>query len=300
MHALLEICSPDFVLRNSLYASILLGAVLPLVGIHLVVGNRVMLALALPEAGHLGVALTAWTAGVLDWKIESRQRLYFFACLFGSLILMSLILAALYLIRSGSRLGHINTVEGSAQNQNSDQGVIFISCWAGTLALAASNRIPELGLLDVMRGEILAVSAQQVWSLAAGFAVIVVLMVVFTGPLKVMLFDSTAAYAMGLPAGRLHALSMSLVCSAIALGSLCAGPLPVFAFLIIPPVTIQPFVKRFASLCWGSALVGVLCSFAGFYVSYAFESWNLPTSAAQIICLGLVWLASRGALILGK
>ncbi|MBI3830788.1 MAG: metal ABC transporter permease [Planctomycetes bacterium] len=285
MEKLLEILDPHFVLRNSVYASILIGAVVPLAGIHLVLSRRAILALALPEAGGMGVAFTAWLSVFLGSHITHDHPgavPFFFWGLGGAFVAMALTLGLLLLLE-----------RRAAAPQNSETGAVFALAFGLTLALAASNLITELGILDLLKGEILAISNGLLVCLSIGFAAVAAVLFLLRHPLQMVLYDRRMAYATGLPARGLNALAMALVCVTIALGGLCAGPLAIFAFLVLPPVTVLPFVRRMRELYLLAPLLGITCGFGGFYASYVLEDWNLPTSAAQIVVLGLVWLFSR-------
>lgn len=285
MHKLLEMFDPHFVLRNSVYASMLMGAVVPLAGIHLVLSRRAILALALPEAGCLGVAFTAWVSVLLGSHITHDRAgavPFFYWGLGGAFIAMGLTLGLLLLLE-----------HRASAPQDSETGAVFAFAFGLTLALTASNLITELGILDVLKGEILAISDDLLFCMAVGFAVVTALLFMLRHPLQMVLYDSRMAYATGLPARGLNALAMALVCVIVALGGLCAGPLSIFAFLVVPPVTVLPFVRRMRDLYLFVPLLGMACGFGGFYASYVLEDWNLPTAAAQIVLLGLVWLVSR-------
>src|SRR5688572_1455285 len=64
--ALREILAPDFLLRNAIYATLLVGLVCPAVGCFLILRRLVFLGVALPQVASAGVALTLsvhiWTA----------------------------------------------------------------------------------------------------------------------------------------------------------------------------------------------------------------------------------------------
>ena len=294
MQQLLEMLSPDFILRNSLYASLILGLALPLIGVPLVVNNRTMLALALPEVSNLGVALAALLLSAAGWWSHSgeTEAHFFFYGLAGAIACM---LLAVGLIRQIQRLkfeGGVAESERGGQ-EDAEGSVLYAGAWAGTMAIAASNLLPELGLLSALRGELLAVSSQLLCCVTLGFAAVLALLFIFSQPLQLLWFDERIAYAQGLPTGKLQALNLGILCVSIAMGSLCTGPLAVFAFLIVPPVTVLPFVKNFKTLCRYACLLGLVCGFAGFYVSYTFERLNLPTATAQILCLVVTWITSK-------
>src|SRR5688572_16988270 len=56
--ALSEILAPDFLLRNSMYVTLLVGLVCPVIGCFLVLRRLVFLGIALPQVASAGVALT--------------------------------------------------------------------------------------------------------------------------------------------------------------------------------------------------------------------------------------------------
>src|ERR1044071_8159796 len=64
MDTLREILSPDFLLRNSIYISLLVGLVCPLVGVYLVLRRLIFMGVALPQISSCGIAfafsLQAW------------------------------------------------------------------------------------------------------------------------------------------------------------------------------------------------------------------------------------------------
>lgn len=289
MDKFFEILNPNFVLRNSVYASILISAVVPLAGIQLVLSRRAILALALPEAGGMGVAFTAWLSVLLGSHITQEHEgavPFFFWGLGGAILAMGFALGFLLLLE-----------RRSFAPKDAEAGAVFALAFGLTLALAASNLIAELGILDMLKGEILAISDELLLCMVLGFACVSALLFMLRHPLQMVLYDSSMAYATGLPARGLNTLAMALVCVTIALGGLCAGPLAIFAFLVLPPVTVLPFARRMRNLYLFAPLLGIVCGFGGFYASYVLEDWNLPTSAAQIVLLGLLWLISRIVLV---
>src|SRR5213075_3361900 len=56
MGTLREILDPDFLLRNSVYISIVFGLTCPLVGVYLVLRRLVFMGVALPQISSCGIA----------------------------------------------------------------------------------------------------------------------------------------------------------------------------------------------------------------------------------------------------
>src|SRR5258707_12600551 len=57
METLRRILSPDFLLRNSVYTSVIIGFACPLVGVFLVLRRLVFMGVALPQISSTGVAI---------------------------------------------------------------------------------------------------------------------------------------------------------------------------------------------------------------------------------------------------
>ena len=284
MNSLFEILNPNFVLRNSLYSSLLIGAAVPPVGVFLVLGRRTILALTLPQVSTLGVALVVWLGSFFGVHFASGEGNASFMvwALFGSLSAMAATLAWQRIIEKRLR-----------SPMESESAAMYAVAAGATLALAASRRVAELGLLDKLKGEILAVPNSLLLLQAGGFSLALLTIYVLRRPLQFLLFDPLLCFASGLPEEMLNAVIFVLVVGTIALGGLCAGPLTVFAFLILPPLMCLPYIKSVSALYWTSAAAGVVCAFAGFWASYALDDWNLPVAAAQISLLGMMWTAAR-------
>src|SRR6476659_5226589 len=97
MEILREILSPSFLLRNSIYISLLVGFVCPLVGAYLILRRLIFMGVALPQISSCGIAfafaLQAW--GVIPHIHEQEHALAFFgATLFTlpTVLLLSLLL----------------------------------------------------------------------------------------------------------------------------------------------------------------------------------------------------------------
>jgi zinc transport system permease protein len=283
--SLLEILSPDFVLRNSLYSSVLIGAVVPMAGIYLVVGRRTILALMLPQVSTAGVALMLWAGSSLGLSLvsEHHSETFLFLALTGAIIAMAGALSFQFLIDRVLQTP-----------SDSESGAVYALAAALTLAIAASNVVPELGLLDVLRGEILAVPTRLLLWQVAGFTLVVVLLLSMRHSLNFVLFDRVLSFTAGLPANTLSGITTGVIALTIALGGLCAGPLTIFAFLVLPSLTVLPLVRHMRGMYIGSAIIGVVSAFGGFWLSYSIQEWTLPIPAAQIGLLSIFWLISRG------
>jgi len=75
METLRQILSPDFLLRNSVYTSVLIGFACPLVGVFLVMRRLVFMGVALPQISSTGVAVALSVPYGSDfvWRVIPRR-----------------------------------------------------------------------------------------------------------------------------------------------------------------------------------------------------------------------------------
>src|ERR1043165_6112310 len=111
MDTLREIFSHDFLLRDSIYVSLLVGLVCPLVGVYLTLRRLIFMGVALPQISSCGIAFTfalqAW--GILPHVHQSEHGLAFLGAIFFTLPTI-LFLSVLVRRGGGSAEGRIGTV----------------------------------------------------------------------------------------------------------------------------------------------------------------------------------------------
>src|SRR3989442_4645383 len=102
MDTLHEIFSSDFLLRNSIYISLLVGLVCPLVGVYLTLRRLIFMGVALPQISSCGIAfafsLQAW--GVIPHLHAQEHSLAFIG---STLFTLPTILLLSLLMRRGGR-----------------------------------------------------------------------------------------------------------------------------------------------------------------------------------------------------
>src|SRR2546425_5468648 len=104
MDTLREIFDPHFLLRNSVYISLLVGLVCPLVGVYLVLRRLIFMGVALPQISSCGIAFTfalqGW--GLLAHLHQSEHSLAFFG---STLFTIPTIVLLSLLVRRAARSG---------------------------------------------------------------------------------------------------------------------------------------------------------------------------------------------------
>jgi ABC-type Mn2+/Zn2+ transport system permease subunit len=247
------------------------------------------MALALPQGSTLGVALTLCAGSLLgvNFSDSRHEGAFFGVALLGALLVMGACL--LWEARQHARF---------ATSQDAEAGGIYAVAAAGVMALAASRAVPELGMLDVLRGEILAVSDTLLLGLIVALLPVTLVLLWLRQAFVALLFDPDVSHAYCVSPVALSLLANVLICTTIAVGGLVAGPLSIFGFLILPPLAVLPFAGNMRFLYIGSSVLGLLAAFLGFYLSYLQDEWNIPVPAAQLLLLGCALVLGRAWAVL--
>lgn len=278
MNALREILSPDFLLRNSIYDLLLVGLLCPLVGMFLVLRRMIFLGLALPQIASAGIAFAFMlpALGVAGHAhaghFEGDEDLFAFA---GSLSFTLLALLALaWLERRGGGWG-----EGRL-------GAAYVLAGAWSILLLAKNPIGEHGMLDLLHGEIIAISHAHLVLTAATLGVVVLALLVFRREFLLVSFDRDLALTLRKRLLVWDLLLYFLVGTTISMGVLCVGPLVTFGFLLLPALAAHAVAGNLRQFAVLASTFGGATALLGFYVAYR---WDLPVGPACVALLGLVW-----------
>ncbi len=278
MSVLMEILSPDFLLRNALYGGLIIGFVAPLVGVYLVGRRMVFLGVALPQVSTAGVA------GAFFWHaLFHRGELHeqdFWLALAGA---TGFTLAAILGLALWENRGR-----GRAEGWT---GVLYAFAGALSLLLVASDRIAEIGILGLLKGEIIAIPTSQLVTLIVGYGVIVIALWLFKKDLLLVSVDRDFALSLGKNVLGWDLVLYLIVGATISLGVLLVGPLVMFGFLIVPPLIAGRLVTGIRRLPFVASLFGGLTAFVGFAVSYKLDSPMGPTDVA-LVCVLLALVAA--------
>ena len=156
MDTLLEILNLHFLLRNALYGGLVIGAVAPLVGVYLLARRMVFIGIALPQVSTAGVA------GAFVWHTffhghPSRDVNDFVIALVGSSVLTFAVILVLALLERRRR----GLLEGRI-------AMLYAVAGAATILLLASDRVTEIGILSLLKGEIIQSGNDACIALAEG------------------------------------------------------------------------------------------------------------------------------------
>ncbi len=247
---------------QALIGCTIMGLLLSYLGIHVVGRGIVFVDLALGQISSLGVAFAAFIgAAVLPISITFT--------LLGA-FLLSLI--------------HIHD---RRLKQEAIIGIIYAVASAVTVLMISKTPHGEADISEVLFGNVLAISTDELLKMGILFALLGLLHMLFYRQVT----GVTEAFKDGQPRtdrqfrfwNFFFYLSIGL---AIVFGVRAGGVIPVFAYLVIPPVAAilisrQPFMVAILA-----PIFAVLVSFFGLYFSYAFD---FPAGSSIVTVFGLLF-----------
>jgi ABC-type Mn2+/Zn2+ transport system permease subunit len=276
METLREIFDPAFLLRNSVYISVVFGVTCPLVGVYLVVRRLVFLGVALPQVSSCGIAfafaLQGW--GMLPHAHESAGE-HTLAFLGSTTFTLAAILLLSWLSRRG---------RGSVEARI---GTAYVLAGAWSILLLVKNPIGEHGLLDLLKGEIIAVSNFELAVTAGTFLVVIGLLFAFQKEFLLVSFDRDMAVSLKKNVLGWDAFLFLLIGLTISMSVLSVGPMVTFGFLLLPPLAAHLVARTMRQFALVAAALGGGAALAGFCVAYKFD---LPVGATDVALLGAIFL----------
>ncbi|MGZ8901735.1 MAG: metal ABC transporter permease, partial [Limisphaerales bacterium] len=231
MDTLKEIFDPHFLLRNSVYIGLLIGAVCPLVGIYLFIRRLIFMGVALPQVSSCGIA---FAFALHSWHLiphleESSEH--------------GLALAGAGLFTTGT-LFVLSMFERKQRGSTEGRiGTVYVLAGAWSILLLLKNPFGEHGLLERLQGKIIAVSNFDLVLTAAIFLVVVICLIVFQKELLVVSYDREMALSLGKRAGVWDGMLFVIIGLTISLAVLSVGPAVTFGFLILPPLIVRHFAR---------------------------------------------------------
>lgn len=252
----------DFV-RNALLVSVIMGVMLSYLGVHVVGRGIVFVDLALGQISMLGVAVATY------FEMDATSVSVVFTLL--GAILLSL----------------IKTTDRRLK-QEAIIGIIYAVSSAVTVLLISKAAHGDADIQEVLFGSVFTVTGPQIGWMAGVFGVLAVIHVVF----RKQLFEVTRKYEakqiQDLGAFNLwnfvFYVSIGL---AIVLAVRVGGVIPVFAFLVVPPVSAILVTRRtHAGVVLLALPLSAVGSLAGIYFSVQFD---FPAGSSIVAMLGVIF-----------
>lgn len=267
MVSFFDILSPSFLLFPALLGSAILAFVCPLVGAHLMLRRRIFLGLTLPQIAACGVAFTFWMshAAGLSHGTGGERLLAMVGSLVFTLVGMGM-LAYLDRHATGSPEGRLAAAYAFAS--------------ALTILFVVFNPAGELEILNLLKGEVISLSKEELKLLAVVYGTVYFGLVLFRREFLLNSFDRDLSFLLT-GGGVQWSFWLYVLCGfSIAIGVIMAGPLLVFGFMVLPPLAARALARGMSSFLAISSLIGLFIAIFGFYLSVRLDLPLGPTDVA--------------------
>jgi manganese/iron transport system permease protein len=257
---LLEPLSFEF-MRQAISIGCLLGILSAVVGSYLILQQMGMMSCVISHAVLPGISIAFFLR--IDLAIGA-----FIAGILSALMVMG--------IETRSRIKVDGAMALSLTN--------FLALGIILISVLKTN---EIDLEDILFGDILGVTARDVWQTFIITTVVLVATKLFYKELEFYTFDPLGAKACGLPVNYLY---FGLVCGitlTIIASMQTVGVLLVMSLLIGPAIAAYLLVKELKQMMILGSVFGIFSSISGMYLSYYFD---LPSGAAIVLMVFVIFL----------
>ncbi|WP_066379791.1 metal ABC transporter permease [Anabaena sp. CA = ATCC 33047] len=174
--------------------------------------------------------------------------------------------------------------------EDAAMGIVFSAFFAlGITLITIIQKDNKIDLNHFLFGNILGVTGDEVRDTAIIAAIVLLVIILLYKELLFYTFDPLGAQAAGLPINRLNFGLMLLISLTIVASMKAVGVILVLSLLITPGATAYLLVKRLHEVMILGAVIGVISSISGMYLSYFY---NLPSGPAIVLVVsGLFLLA---------
>lgn len=254
LQALIEPLQYGF-MQRSLVIAILVGMLCAVVGSYLMVQRLALLGDAISHSVLPGLAI-AFMVGA---------NIYIGAFIAGVLSTMAI---ASIRVRSPIK-------------EDAAMGIVFSAFFAlGITLITVIQKDNKIDLNHFLFGNILGVTIDEVRDTAIIATIVLIVVLLLYKELLFYTFDPLGAQAAGLPVNRLNFGLMVLIALTIVASMKAVGVILVLSLLITPGATAYLLVKRLNQVMILGAVIGVISSISGMYLSYFY---NLPSGPAIVL-----------------
>ena len=283
METLLQILSPTFLLRNSVYASVLIGFACPLVGVFLIMRRLVFMGVALPQISSTGVAFALSFPLWFGFHLTDHGSQAVHTLAFAGSIVFSL--AAILLLAFMERRGG-----GQAEGR---LGTAYVVAAASGILLLSKNPYGEIGWLDMLKGEVITISNFDLALTIAMLALVLIVLILSHKELILVSFDREMALILRKNVIFWDVVLYILIGLTVSVSVLSVGPLIAFGFLLIPALISHRFAHTMTQFTVLASLIGGVIAFIGFWIAYQYD---LPVGPTDVVLLGITyamaWIAA--------
>ena len=247
---------------NALKISIIMGLLLSYLGVHVVGRGIVFVDLALGQISMLGVA-------------------------FANFIGKDQTLISIIFTMVGAFLLSFIKIKDKRLKQEAIIGIVYAVASAATVLFISKSPHGDSDISEVLFGSVFTVTNEQITTMAIIFGLIGLVQIIFrkkffglTEKFENHQIEDVGVFDLW---NFLFYLSIGL---SIVLAVRSAGVIPVFSFLIIPPVSAILISRKKNAMVIISMLVAVFGSFFGLYFS---THYDFPAGSSVVAILGAIF-----------
>jgi len=260
-------------MQKALVASFIVGVVCAVIGCYIVLRSMAFLGDALAHAILPGVAI---------------------AYLVGANLLAGALIAGLVVAVGISFVTRAGTVR-----EDTAIGIFFAAALALGVVLISTMRTYAVDLTHVLFGNVLGVTAGDLW-ISGGLAFVVLASIVLLyKQLLVISFDPIMGQTLGLHTHALRTGLFLMLAATIVVSLKTVGVALVAAMLVTPPAAAYLLTRRLPVMMVVAALIGAVSAVAGLYASYYLDVASGGATvlvATAIFVLVFVFAPRRGVL----
>jgi manganese/iron transport system permease protein len=241
-------------MQKALFASVMVGVVCAVLGCYVVLRSMAFLGDALAHAVLPGVAV---------------------AYLVGANVLAGALVAGLAVAIGISFVSRAGTIR-----EDTAIGIFFAGALALGVVLISTMNTFAVDLTHVLFGNVLGVTAVDLWISGGLSFVVLAAIVLLYRPLLVVSFDPILGRTLGLRTHMLRTVLFLMLAASIVVSLRTVGVALVAAMLITPPAAAYLLTHRLPMMMCVSAAIGVVSAIGGLYASYYL---NVATGAAMVL-----------------
>jgi zinc/manganese transport system permease protein len=256
-----EMFSQQFI-YHALIVSVIMGLLLSYLGVHVVGRGIVFVDLALGQISMLGIA-------------------------FANFIEKDPTLVSIIFTMAGAFMLSFIKVKDKRLKQEAIIGIVYAVASAATVLFISKSPHGESDISEVLFGSVFTVTQEQIMTMGAVFAVVGCFLAVFRKQFFSLTekFENHQIEELGV-FNLWNFLFYLCIGIAIVLAVRSAGVIPVFSYLIVPPVAAILLTRKRISMIVMSLLIAVAGSFFGIFFSVQYD---FPAGSSIVAMLGLIF-----------
>lgn len=246
----------------ALFGSILVGLVCSIIGVYVIAKRIVFVGAALTQVSMMGLAFAFLPFVHINPFITS---------------LGFTLVAVVFLSR---------VVESKIFPADAILGLTFVIAIAmRILFLQKSNAVETAEIENLLRGDVLFVTAEKFYIILITAIIILFTHFIFYRKFVFISLDSETAAAQGFNVKFWDVLLYLTIGITIAIATQVAGDLFVFGFLIIPTSISLLIFKKVRNIFLGSAIIGIILPVVGLFLAFKFDFPVGPITIGSAIIL---------------